>query len=57
LNPSLYRTALRRGVSRRLAAEPLWLDIGLTVIDHCRGRHDGGGSGFQGAGARACWRL
>lgn len=48
LNPSLYRTALRRGVFRRLAPEPLWLDIGLTVIDHSRGRHDGGVAGFRG---------
>lgn len=54
LNPSLYRTALRRGVFRRLTPEPLWLDIGLTVIDDSRGRHDEGGSGFQGAGAGAC---
>src|SRR6266704_2214996 len=32
LNQSLYRTVLRRSVSRRLIPERLWLGIGLTVI-------------------------
>jgi hypothetical protein len=39
----LYRTVLRRGVSRRLPPEPSRLDLGLTVIDRSR---DGHGRGF-----------
>jgi hypothetical protein len=41
LNTGLYRTVLRRGVSRRLPPEPSRLDIGLTVIDRSRGRMAG----------------
>jgi hypothetical protein len=37
----LYRTVLRRSVSRRLSPEPSRLDIGLTVIDRSRGRMTG----------------
>jgi hypothetical protein len=46
LEPDLYLTVLRRGVSRQLTPEPSRLGIGLTVIDRSRGRH-GGGNKFQ----------
>jgi hypothetical protein len=41
LDTGLYRTVLRRGVSRRLTPDPSRLDIGLTVIDRSWGRMAG----------------
>jgi hypothetical protein len=41
LNTGMYRTVLRRGVTRWLTPEPSRLDIGLTVIDRSWGRMAG----------------
>ncbi len=47
LNQSLYRTVLRRSVSRRLTPERLWLGIGLTVIGCSPGRHGAGVASYR----------